>query len=227
MTRLILSRAAAGFSVSLWRAAGDAWGTVIVVFWIFVVSAGSVCAGLTATGGLVMSGRDSRGLTGFVRMRTGTGTGREAAVITGFKGGREVCDAVLARLYCRWIARSALAKVRGTWRKVELGSYRISCAARHQDRSGREALPLWVQVKFKLSAETSKHDENTILAASERHRGRLDDAIITVFRRASIDELSDNRWAAIKSKLIDTIRPLLGGNRVRQIFFDDFSWEPI
>jgi len=112
-------------------------------------------------------------------------------------------------------------------KKVDIGSYRISCAAHHQDRSGREALPLWVRVKFKLSAETSKHDENTILAASERHRGMLDDAIITVFRRASIDELSDNRWAAIKSKLIDAIRPLLGGNRVRQIFFDDFSWEPI
>jgi len=112
-------------------------------------------------------------------------------------------------------------------KEVEIGAYRISCAARHQDRSGREALPLWVQVKFTLFAEASNDDENSILAACERHRGRLDDAIITVFRKASIDELSDNRWAAIKSKLIDSIRPLLGGTRVRQIFFDDFSWEPI
>ncbi len=112
-------------------------------------------------------------------------------------------------------------------KEVEIGSYRISCAARHQDRSGREALPLWVQVKFTLFAEASHQDENALLAACERHRGRLDDAIITVFRKASIDELSDNRWAAIKSKLIDTLRPLLGGTRVRQIFFDDFSWEPI
>jgi len=110
---------------------------------------------------------------------------------------------------------------------VEIGRYRISCAARHQDQSGRETLPLWVQVKFTLIAEASKQDENVILAASERHRGMLDDAIITVFRRASIDELSDNRWAALKSKLIDTIRPLLGGHRVRQIFFDNFGWEPI
>jgi hypothetical protein len=111
--------------------------------------------------------------------------------------------------------------------EVEIGYYRISCAARHQDRSGRETLPVWVQVKFTLFAETSDRDENSILAACERHRGMLDDAIITVIRKASIDEFSDNRWAAIKSKLIDTIRPLLGGYRVRQIFFDDFSWEPI
>jgi len=112
-------------------------------------------------------------------------------------------------------------------KEVEIGSYRISCAARHQDRSGREAMPIWVQVQFTLFAEASHHNENAILAACERHRGRLDDAIITVFRKASIDELSDNRWAAIKSKLIDTLRPLLGGTRVRQIFFNDFSWEPI
>ncbi len=112
-------------------------------------------------------------------------------------------------------------------KEVEIGRYRISCAARYQDRSGRESLPLWVQVNFTLFAEGSGQDENAILAACERHRGMLDDAIITVFRRASIDELSDNRWAAIKSKLIDRIRPLLGGYRVRQIFFNDFGWEPI
>jgi hypothetical protein len=112
-------------------------------------------------------------------------------------------------------------------KEVEIGHYRISCAARYQDRSGREALPLWVRVNFTLLAEGSSQDENAILAACERHRGKLDDAIITVFRRASIDELSDNRWAAIKSKLIDRIRPLLGGDRVRQIFFNDFGWEPI
>ena len=112
-------------------------------------------------------------------------------------------------------------------KEVEVGQYRIACAARYQDRSGREALPVWVQVNFVLYAEGSSQDENALLAACERHRGLLDDAVIRVFRNASIDELSDNRWAAIKSKLIDKIRPLRGEHRVRQIFFNDFGWEPI
>ncbi|MCA9229064.1 MAG: flagellar basal body-associated FliL family protein [Planctomycetales bacterium] len=111
--------------------------------------------------------------------------------------------------------------------EVEIGSYRFSCAARHQNSSGRETEPVWVQVRFRLYAGAAHDDESAILAACERHRGMLDDAIITVFRKASIDELSDNRWAALRSKVIDTIRPLLGENRVRQIFFDDFQWEPI
>jgi len=110
---------------------------------------------------------------------------------------------------------------------VKIGIYQISCAARHQDPFGREAVSLWVQIKFTLFAEAAYEDEKAILAACERHRGKLDDAILTIFRKASVDELSDNRWAALKSKLIDTVRPLLGEHRVRQIFFDDFSWEPI
>lgn len=112
-------------------------------------------------------------------------------------------------------------------KEVEIGTYRFSSAARHQDPSGRESEPIWVQIRFKLNAEADYQEEKAIIAACERHRGMLDDAIITVFRKASIDELDDNRWAALKSKLIDTIRPLLGENRIRQISFDDFGYEPI
>ncbi len=111
--------------------------------------------------------------------------------------------------------------------EVEVGSYRFSCASRHKDRSGRELEPVWVQVTFALYASAAHRDESAILAACERHRGMLDDAILTVFRKASIDELSDNSWAALKSKVIDTIRPLLGDRRIRQVFFRDFNWEPI
>ena len=111
--------------------------------------------------------------------------------------------------------------------EVELGVYRFSCAARHKDPSGRELEPVWVQVSFTLYASTSYRDESTILAACERHRGMLDDSILTVFRKASIDELADNSWAALRSKVIDTVRPLLGEHRIRQIFFKNFSWELI
>ncbi len=112
-------------------------------------------------------------------------------------------------------------------KEVEIGIYRFSSAAYRQDASGSEVLPIWVQIHFKLYAEAVHEDESAILDACERRRGMLDDAVLTVFRKASIEELSDNRWTVLKSKLIDTIRPLLGGTQVRQIFFDDFGWEPI
>lgn len=111
--------------------------------------------------------------------------------------------------------------------EVEIGSYRFSCAARHKNPSGVETEPIWVQVTFKLYAGAAHRDKSSILAACERHRGMLDDAILTVFRQASIDELEDNSWAALKSRVIDTVRPLLGESKVRQVFFENFSWEPI
>lgn len=111
--------------------------------------------------------------------------------------------------------------------EVEVGKYRFSCAAQHKDPSGRELIRVWVQVNFTLYASAAHRDESTILAACERHRGMLDDAILTVFRKASIDELSDTSLASLKSKVIDTIRPLLGERRIRQVFFRDFNWEPI
>lgn len=112
-------------------------------------------------------------------------------------------------------------------KEIEIGSYRFASAARYQDPSGREAEPMWVRIKFKLYAIAAPEDESAILGACGQHRGMLDDAILTICRNASIDELNDNRWATLKSRLIDTVRPLLGKDRVRQLTFGEFSWEPI
>lgn len=113
-------------------------------------------------------------------------------------------------------------------REIKVNTYRIPCAASHHDAAGREVPPMWVQMKFELYVIAAEEDEKAVLAGIERHRGMLDDTIIAICRQSTMDQLQDNRWSAIKSRLLDGIRPLLGEERVRQItLIYSAPWEPI
>jgi hypothetical protein len=113
-------------------------------------------------------------------------------------------------------------------KEIMVNAYRIPCAARHHDAAGREVAPMWVQLKFKLYVVVAEEHEQAVQASIERHRGMLDDTVLTICRRSSIDQLLDNRWTALKSRLLDGIRPLLGEERVRQIAIVYSSpWKPI
>lgn len=90
-----------------------------------------------------------------------------------------------------------------------------------------EAEPLWVQIRFRLYAIVPPEEKKAVVAACERHRGMLDDAVVTICREASKEELDDSRWATLKSRLLDQIRPILGDERIRQLSFADFGWAPI
>lgn len=111
--------------------------------------------------------------------------------------------------------------------EIDLGAYQVSSAARRGDPSDRREPPMWVQIRFSLSIATTPEEESAVLDANERHRGMVDDAILSVCRSASITELEDNRWASIKSRMLDRLRPILGEHRIRQIMLNDFEWEPI
>lgn len=113
-------------------------------------------------------------------------------------------------------------------KEIKVNSYRIPCAARHHEDGRANSEPLWVQMKFDLYVIASEDDENAVLAGIERHRGMLDDTIIAICRKSSIEQLQDNRWATIETRLLDAIRPLLGEERIRQVTFGaSASWEPI
>jgi len=112
-------------------------------------------------------------------------------------------------------------------REIELGSYIISVAARHQEVARREAKPQWMQLRFRLFAVVDPGDESAVNSEIARHRGLLDDTIMLICRNASIDELVDNRWAILKSQIIDRIRPILGQNRLRQLLVLDNYCEPL
>jgi len=113
-------------------------------------------------------------------------------------------------------------------KEIKVESYRIPCAARHHDAAGREVLPMWVQIKFDLYVVVAEEHEKAVKASIERHRGMLDDTVISICRGSTIDQLQDSRWSTLKSHLLEGIRPLLGEERVRQITFgSSIQWKPI
>ncbi len=117
--------------------------------------------------------------------------------------------------------------------EIVLGTYNIASALpkpktpSSSEEDEEENEPLWVQVRFELYAIVAPEDKKAVVAACKRHRGMLDDTVVTICREASKDELDDSRWATLKSRLIDAIRPILGDDRIRQLSFSDFAWEPI
>lgn len=108
------------------------------------------------------------------------------------------------------------------------GPFRFPCATRYFDTTGSDVPPKWVQMKFDLYLITAEEDRLAVLASIKQHRGMLNDTVMTVCRGSSIEQLQDNRWAALKSRLLVAIRPLLGGERIRQIsLVYSAPWEPI
>lgn len=112
-------------------------------------------------------------------------------------------------------------------KEINVGRFRIPLAAEHHDASGRESKPMWVQFKFHMYVIVAEENEKSVMSSLERHRGMINDVVLSVCREASIDQLEDNRLATIKSNLLDTVRPLLGDEKVRQITLNRVSWEPI
>jgi ABC-type uncharacterized transport system auxiliary subunit len=113
-------------------------------------------------------------------------------------------------------------------KEIKVNSYRFPCAASLRDEAGADLPPMWVQMKFDLYVVVAEEDEEAVLAAIKRHQGMLDDTVMSVCRKSSIEQLQDSRWASLKSQLIEAVRPLLGEKRVRQLtFIYTAPWEPI
>ncbi len=112
-------------------------------------------------------------------------------------------------------------------REVELGNYYITSPIRRPDPTAQAPQVVWVRVKFQLFAAVAPKDESAVKAALERHRGMMDDGVLSICRSVTIEELEDSRWSVLKARIIDLVRPLLGRNRVRQVMFDNFTWEPL
>jgi hypothetical protein len=80
-----------------------------------------------------------------------------------------------------------------------------------------------MRLQFELMAETTPDDEHAVLEAAERHRGAMNDAVLTVVRTSTVEELADPRLSAVKARLSDITRPMLGEERVRQLVFSELA----
>ena len=80
-----------------------------------------------------------------------------------------------------------------------------------------------MRLQFKLMAETAPPYEKAVLEASKRHRGAMNDAVLTVVRTSTVEELADPRLAAVRARLGEITRPMLGEDRVRQLMLDELT----
>ena len=111
---------------------------------------------------------------------------------------------------------------------VTLGRFDIPIAASH------DAAPLskfmqqidergtvWMRLQFELTAETTPQHEKAVAKAAEEHQGALNDAVLTIVRTSTVEELADPRLTAVHARISEAVQPLLGEGRVRQLVFND------
>ncbi len=80
---------------------------------------------------------------------------------------------------------------------------------------------MWIRLSFELFAEAAPQYESAVTTAVEQHRGALNDALLTIIRTSSTDELTDPRLSALKLRMTEAARPMLGENKVRQLVLKD------
>jgi hypothetical protein len=110
---------------------------------------------------------------------------------------------------------------------VSLGKFDIPIAATQKPTDASpEIAPdeaFWMRLQFELQAETDPDNEAAVAAEAEAHRGAMSDAVISIVRTSSVDELADPRLSAVKARLSDVARPMLGEERVRQLVLNEFD----
>jgi flagellar basal body-associated protein FliL len=105
---------------------------------------------------------------------------------------------------------------------IELGKFDVPVATVVKT-AGEASRTVWVRIKFELYAETRPADESELTQALEHHRGALNDAVLTIVRTSSVDELTDPRASALRMRITEAVRPLLGDAEVRQFVLDPYN----
>src|SRR5262245_47326212 len=73
---------------------------------------------------------------------------------------------------------------------VWLGKFAVPVAV-HLKNTEPRSRSVWLRLSFDLYAEAAPEHEAAVLAAAEHHRGALNDALLTIIRTTSAEELTD------------------------------------
>lgn len=109
---------------------------------------------------------------------------------------------------------------------VPLGAYEIPVAYAPADAESGGG-PVWMRLSFELLAETAPEHESAVATAAQRRRGDMNDAVLSIVRNSSVDEITDVRLAAIKSRMTQAARSFLGADRVRQLVLNNTITEAL
>ena len=107
--------------------------------------------------------------------------------------------------------------------EFSLGSYSIPIPASLSDGRRRNVM----QLKFDLHAVIAPKDEIKVRDVWSHHEGKFRDSVITICRRASLEDLGEPKLATLKSHLRAAARQLMGETRIRQIVIGEVISEPL
>lgn len=144
-----------------------------------------------------------------------------AAALTGCGGD----DATLLGSYLDEIELNAPSESAAA---IALGDFDIPSPT-NVKRKGTDGIEhtVWMRTKFSLFAETLPKNEADVQAEADVHRGAINDAVLSIVRSASTDELTDPRLTALRMRLTEMTRPLLGGDKLRQLVLYNHTTEPL
>lgn len=108
---------------------------------------------------------------------------------------------------------------------VKLGKFDVPVPARAKVRGSEKEKAVWIRVSFELFAEVPPENEQAVRAVAKAHRGALNDALLTVLRTSSADELTDPRSSSLKMRMTEAVRPLLGDRQARQLVLNNLLTE--
>lgn len=111
--------------------------------------------------------------------------------------------------------------------EVPLGEYSIPIAAQSNDADNNQTQIIWIRMKFHLYAVVANESESTVNAKLQHAQGLFHDGVLKICRSATLDEVTDRRLTAIKLRLTDLSRSLLGGKRIRQLLCTNILTEAI
>jgi hypothetical protein len=106
---------------------------------------------------------------------------------------------------------------------LSLGKFDVPAPAQIKSAGSEGSRTVWIRITFELFAEAAPEDIEAVEEAAEESRGALNDAVLTIIRTSSTDELTDPRLTALKLRMTEAARPLLGESRLRQLLLYDID----
>lgn len=101
--------------------------------------------------------------------------------------------------------------------EVELGAFVVPVPlALDPSTPGSERVNI-VEIKVELFAVVEPSQRKQVKTLLKRHEGRIRDSVIRVCRNTTRDDLVEGQKSTLKTRLLDAVRPHLGGKVVRRV----------
>ncbi|MEO2045132.1 MAG: hypothetical protein ABGX16_00985 [Pirellulales bacterium] len=110
--------------------------------------------------------------------------------------------------------------------EVPLGEYSIPISVLPNDENQEVAIR-WICMKFELHAVVTNENQSRVEAALSQNRGLYRDGVLKICRSATLDDVTHPNLTAIKLRLTDLSRTLLGKKDIRQLLCTSIITEAI